>query len=334
MASGIAPPVLNIPWSSSTVSVSVIDTTATVRGLTARSYLEPPIKGHDFLAVPCFSFLINQRASDRSILFDLGIRRDWRNLSPEVISGIEEEDFHITVAKDVRQILEEGGVDVEKIEAVVWSHHHFDHTGDMTRFSSSTTLVVGPGFRRSMLPGYPADPEGMILESDHAGRELREISFTGSQSVTIGRFRAWDFFADGSFYLLNAPGHTIGHLCGLARVTSDPDSFVMMGADAANHGAEIRPSAYLPLPELVFPNPFQPSSPTPCPGRVFEPLLRSGDRTVPFYVAPEDAPRRCWRHHRHRREDAGSRRPRECACCARPRRIPARRHRLLPRQGR
>jgi glyoxylase-like metal-dependent hydrolase (beta-lactamase superfamily II) len=282
-------PVLDIPTSTSTVSVSIIDTTAKVRGLTAKSYLEPPIPGHEYLAVPCFSFLVHHGASDRSLLFDLGIRRDWWNLSPPLLENIKEEGFQVSVLKDLRQILEEGGVNPSSIEAVIWSHYHFDHIGDLSRFDSSTALVVGPGFGQEMLPGYPADPEGIILQSDYTGRELHEINFEGEQGLRIGRFRAWDYFKDGSFYLLDAPGHTIGHLCGLARVTSSPDSFVMMGADAGNHGAEIRPSSYLSLPEDVQPNPFQPSLPTPCPGSIFESLLRDGNHKVPFYVAPADA---------------------------------------------
>lgn len=39
-------------------------------------------------------------------------------------------------------------------------------------------------------------------------------------------------FGDGSFYLLEAPGHATGHMCGLARTTADPPLFVFMGADA------------------------------------------------------------------------------------------------------
>lgn len=34
--------------------------------------------------------------------------------------------------------------------------------------------------------------------------------------------RAYDFFGDGSFYLLNSPSHTIAHLCALARVFNFP----------------------------------------------------------------------------------------------------------------
>ena len=41
-----------------------------------------------------------------------------------------------------------------------------------------------------------------------SGRELKEISFDGS--TIIGAFQAYDYFGDGSFYLLDVPGHAVG----------------------------------------------------------------------------------------------------------------------------
>lgn len=48
------------------------------------------------------------------------------------------------------------------------SHWHPDHTGDPSKFLSNVELVVGPGAKDFLLPGYPADPHGLILESDYA----------------------------------------------------------------------------------------------------------------------------------------------------------------------
>lgn len=55
-------------------------------------------------------------------------------------------------------------------------------------------------------------------------------------------------FSDGSFYLLNTPGHATGHLAALARTTSE--TFILMGGDICHHNGELRPSAFLPLPAL------------------------------------------------------------------------------------
>lgn len=92
---------------------------------------------------------------------------------------------------------------IHLIAAVIWSHYHWDHMGNVSLFPSSTSLVVGPGFQSSptLLPGYPKSLESPVLAADFAGRSLREIDFTTSD-LQIGGLPAHDFFGDGSFYLL------------------------------------------------------------------------------------------------------------------------------------
>ena len=85
------------------------------------------------------------------------------------------------------------------------SHYHWDHTGDPSTFPCSTDLVVGPGFKKSLMPGYPAKEDARIRESDYKGRQIREIEFDEA-GLHLGRFKALDFFGDGSFYLLDSPG--------------------------------------------------------------------------------------------------------------------------------
>jgi hypothetical protein len=64
----------------------------------------------------------------------------------------------------------------------------------------------------------------------------------------IGKFYALDYFRDGSFYLLDVPGHAIGHMCGFARATAT--TFVLLGADACHFAGSLRPSPYIPYQRL------------------------------------------------------------------------------------
>lgn len=140
----------------------------------------------------------------------------------------------------------------------------------------------------ALLPGYPTNPESPLLDTDVAGRAVRTVDFT-TTPLKIGSFDALDFFGDGSFYLLNVPGHAIGHLCGLARTTSTAsgdaeDTFVYMGADTAHHGGGFRPTAYLPLPtNIPIGNPSVPSPSGFCPGHLFQTLHPENSATTPFY---------------------------------------------------
>ncbi|KAK4463683.1 beta-lactamase-like protein [Cladorrhinum samala] len=298
----VTPPDLNIPPSPSTVSVSAIDTTSRIYGVHTDHFLDPPIEGHGRLAGPAYSFLIQHPKLGRRLLFDLGIRKDFENLARPIAEILRQKPVpRVVVDKDVRQILEENNVDPASIEAVVWSHHHFDHTGDPSRFDPETKLIVGPGFSEAMLPGYPANPESTILQTDYEGRELHELDFEGGnggryKTLKIGRFGALDYFGDGSLYLLDSPGHAVGHLCALARVSASADgtgksSFVFLAGDAFHHAGEIRPSEYLPIPERIEPSPFSPLGccGSSCPGSIFDKILRREghpEETGAFYGAP------------------------------------------------
>ena len=151
------------------------------------------------------------------------------------------------------------------ISTIVWSHWHIDHIGDASLFGSNVKLVVGPGFKDNFLPPYPPNIDAMILKSDIEGRELEELNFT-KDVLRIGRFNAIDYFGDGSFYFLDAPGHSIGHIAALARVRSAPDSFILMAGDGCLHGGQLRPSLYAPLCAAGVPRNLRPAT-GPIPGK-------------------------------------------------------------------
>ena len=249
-------------------------------------FLQPDYTGKPTLQGPCLVFLI-EHPSHKPILFDLGIRKDWEKY-PSYPIWVKNE-WKIEVEKDIATILTEHGVDVAggAIESIVWSHHHWDHVGDPSTFPGSTNLVVGPGFKEAYTPGYPKREDSTLLETDFEGRDLREISFEKEgNGLKIGRFNAFDYFGDGSFYLLDTPGHTIGHMCGFARTSSNPDTFVFMGGDASHHGGEFRPTEYLPIPKEINPTPFKRRAGI-CPGHLLQDIHPHGAADKPFYYVTE-----------------------------------------------
>ncbi|KAL4899194.1 hypothetical protein BDW74DRAFT_189460 [Aspergillus multicolor] len=277
---------LNIPTSTHTVSVSVIDPGVRL-DLPASWFIEPEIKGHERLIVPAYSFLITH-PSGQKLLFDLSVRKDFENLAPELASLLTDPSSPatLTAPHNVSDVLVENGVRLDEINAIIWSHFHFDHAGDPSLFPASTDLIVGPGFTSSHAPGYPEKPDAPVLASDWKGRKLVEMDFTNHPNgqLSIGKFRAIDWFGDGSFYLLHTPGHSVDHMCGLARVQED--SFILMGADSAHHPGEFRPTELNPIPAIVRPNPLprNPRYASLCPGDIFETLGHEKDNTcTPFY---------------------------------------------------
>jgi len=278
-------PHIRIPESTSTATVRVIDTLTTIY-INGELFWQPKIPGFDGIHAPIYSFLIS--SGDRHVVFDLGVRADWENYAPKVVSLIEK-TTKIERGKNVADILDADTSSLQitsnDIEAVIWSHAHFDHIGAVSKFPQTTELVVGPGTKKKYFPGYPTNPESLVLESDISGRNIREIEFRkDGNALMIGRFHTMDYFGNGSFYLLDAPGHDTGHICGFVRVTSSPDTFIFIGADACHHPGVLRPTEYLPLPSAISPSPVERFRPQGCPGALFQEIQPDRRADQPFYT--------------------------------------------------
>ncbi|EFQ35571.1 metallo-beta-lactamase superfamily protein [Colletotrichum graminicola M1.001] len=228
---------LNIPASTSTVHVSVIDTTLD-GDLPTAPFMGPAIKGFERWHGVGYAFLVTHadaEGNERRVVFDLGLPKDWENdFSPPIIEAAKAMDMTMTAQKYVSEILAENGVDLGSIEALIWSHAHPDHIGRPSLFPPSASLIVGPGVKQAYFPGWPAVPDAPILAREFQGREVRELDF-GAADLEIGGLGALDYFGDGSFYLLSAPGHAVGHVNALARTTAD--SYIYMAGDSFHHSS-------------------------------------------------------------------------------------------------
>ncbi|WQF79199.1 Putative metallo-beta-lactamase, ribonuclease Z/Hydroxyacylglutathione hydrolase [Colletotrichum destructivum] len=298
---------LRIPPSAATVQVSIIDTTLDGTLPTA-PFMGPPIRGFETWHGVGYAFLVTRtdaQGGRRRVVFDLGLPTDWANdFSPPVIEAVKQMGGVMTARKYVSEILTENGVDLEGIEAVFWSHAHPDHIGRPSLFPASTTLVVGPGVKEAYFPGWPAVQDAPVLAREFEGREVRELDFSsgggasGAAGLEIGGLRALDYFGDGSFYLLSAPGHAVGHINALARTTAtgasadsgisgsggSNSSFIYMAGDSFHHASVLRPHAGARLPEEVRLPGFC------CAGRAFHAVHPLGgnadaDRTA-FHTIP------------------------------------------------
>ncbi|KAJ1709910.1 hypothetical protein NYO67_7942 [Aspergillus flavus] len=275
-------------FKGSTVDVSIIH--AGQITVPAVYILQSPIPGHDLLDIPCYSFLIENKRR-KKVLFDLGPRKDWREkLPPTILGQIESARAVVKIEQDVADQLSKAKIPLESINAIIWSHHHMDHTGDPSLFPPSTELVVGPGFKldKTTSLGYPMNADALVNDDAFLGRNLVELDFSGA--VNIGGFLAIDFFQDGSLYLLRSNGHTNNHISALARTSEN--HFILLGGDVAHHPGEYRPTEHLPLPIEIRPSPLDKvtCSASACPSYIFENISPTtakakGKKTkvTPFY---------------------------------------------------
>ncbi|GLA94101.1 hypothetical protein AtubIFM57143_001047 [Aspergillus tubingensis] len=263
---------LEFPKSDRTVRVRMVDTT-TLMTVNTGFLIQPVQPGHEILNLTDVAFLIEHEASNQKVMFDLGTRKDYWNLPPVVRQPFDQAMKAARVDKDVTEILCEKGIELRDI-------------GNVALFPPTTSLVVGPGFKSHphLLPGFPDDAESPVSADAFSGRDVVEPDF--ADGLKIGGFRAQDFFGDGSFYLLDTPGHCVGHLCGLARTTAD--TFVFLGGDICHFPGVIRPNARLPFPDNIPSEALDKDRffPSPCPCSIFtnsHPIAKVDPRQEPFY---------------------------------------------------
>lgn len=199
--------------------------------------------------VPSLSFLIQHKdpvsGEVTRIVFDLGMRRDL-SLYPAALESHLASRQPISTQPDPVASLAKGGLSVDDIDYVIFSHVHYDHVGLPSDFNNpKTKFIVGNG-ALDLLSGKTKHDLGkhMVFESDLLPLERTielpspDASDYQSQNDTrfswrrLASFQAIDFFRDGSVYILDAPGHLPGHINLLCRFA--PGKFVCLAGDACH----------------------------------------------------------------------------------------------------
>lgn len=199
---------------------------------------DPDVK----FTVPSMCFLIQHTGKDDGktsrIVFDLGLRRDLK-LYPEPIQKHCENRQPMSTSPDVVESLKSGGLDVNDIDFVIFSHVHYDHIGLPRDFTSpNTKFTVGPG-SLDLLSGKTSLKIGShsFFESDllPPERTIELPSPVADSWQPLGCFpHTIDYFNDGSVYIVNAPGHLPGHINLLCKLSDSPRKYCYLAGDACH----------------------------------------------------------------------------------------------------
>lgn len=116
---------------------------------------------------------------------------------------------------DAAGVLRSCGVDPETVRSIFITHFHADHISGLKRFpnarfiarcSAWSHLASLSAWRKSQELFFPAL---MPIDFEQRADWVEETDFTVSSSILPG-FRSFDFWGDGSMFLVDLPGHAIG----------------------------------------------------------------------------------------------------------------------------
>jgi glyoxylase-like metal-dependent hydrolase (beta-lactamase superfamily II) len=274
---------LELPTSDATVRLRAIDA-KTQMSVSSKGFIQPTLPGFEIMNMTSITFLVEHPTLKKKVLFDCGARKDFENFSPRIKERLNMNVKGLRIGRDVHDIVQDAGVSLDELDATIWSHWHWDHHGAPEKYPAKCEIVVGPGFKETFMPGYPTIPDAIFVDANFKDRNVREIAF--SDAFRIGNFKVHDYFGDGSFYLLDTPGHAIGHICGLARTT--PTTFVFLGGDICHFGGSFRPSSTIKLPDPVPTSHLDAHFSHPCPCSLFTEVHPAGpssadSKTTPFF---------------------------------------------------
>lgn len=136
------------------------------------------------------------------------------------------------------------------VHIFVSSHAHWDHCRPIKHEFPNATGYFGSGTQTFCSPGHLSDGKPM----DSIQWDGRFFDTEGSCTETWQEFdnqnwapfltfdKAFDFFGDGSFWIIDSPGHMPGNLGAAARL-DDSNEWVLLGGDCCHSRALLKGEA-------------------------------------------------------------------------------------------
>ncbi|KAF2462455.1 beta-lactamase-like protein [Lineolata rhizophorae] len=188
-------------------------------------------------------FHVYHPGSGRHIMWDLGNSSDREDYTPWVQNVMFSMTKPVGPRCSLVDQLKDIGVDSSQIDTVVFSHAHWDHCRPIHKEFPQAKAFFGPGTRDFCSPGHirdgKPDPEvqwdGRIF-GDDATRTMDWGELQGPWVEWASFNRAMDFFGDGSFWVMQAPGHMPGNMCAAAKL-QDGGEWVVLGSDCCHSSA-------------------------------------------------------------------------------------------------
>jgi N-acyl homoserine lactone hydrolase len=177
------------------------------------------------VVVPIVAFLVEHPAAG-PVLIDTGFHASVatgskqernRNLGPigHLVGGSIRMKPEQTVAAQLRT----RGVEPADVRLIVMTHLHFDHASALSDFPEATVLLSAPEWHAARRRG--ASLRGYSGAQFDPRQTYRTVDFAASTTSPTDSFaRTLDVYGDGSLVLAFTPGHSLGHMSVILRLSS------------------------------------------------------------------------------------------------------------------
>ena len=190
-----------------------------------------------------WSFYIYNAAHDRRILWDVGVTSNKTDYSNFVQDYIWEELQPVGPTRSIQeQLLRRENLRTDDVDAIIFSHAHWDHSRPIRDSFPRAIGYFGPDTQEYCSPGHLETPsmqwDGRFFDPVNASERWETLN---GPWTSFGPFeRAMDFFGDGSFWVIQAPGHMPGNLCAAAKL--EGGEWVLLGSDCCHSRLVAYPS--------------------------------------------------------------------------------------------
>ena len=157
---------------------------------------------------------------------------------------------HLDINVNAATVLADHNIDPSKVSKIFVSHFHADHIASLRDFPKAKFVYAGEPYQRILKHSRFLQVKHAFLKAllpddfESRGEAFSEKDLNQHQPF-LGDLKTLDYFGDGSFLIIDLPGHADGHLGYYLNIEPEP---ILYAVDAFWHHSILERNLDLPFP--------------------------------------------------------------------------------------